>query len=690
MLSLGEEQQMLLTHYVTPNYFSVLGVHAQLGTAMVEDAEGRPRAVLGNRLWQQRFGGDPRIVGKTIVLNKKAFLVAGVMPADFIGLNRPVNTDAWLSTDAALGATRRQERNGEFEMVARLKPGVTIPHAAAVLDAAIRGEGKHKPAPAGSQGTILEQHFALGWRAGMLFGGGLLLILGGVLFVACANVAQLRLAQSESRKKEMGIRMALGAGAWRITRQWLVETGLVSLVGAGLGVLLAQFLTAKLAEFVAGASPYMNLGVRLDLRALAYAASALVLSILLAGLAPARLSARLNIWETITAEQGVAGTRRGWQKQALIAGQVAVSVALFGCAVLFVTSLRNAANIHPGLDPNKKLLILAVGHGRNATASTWCVPACERLAALPGVRNATYARRLPLSGSGDGYTVRVEVAGMAPKNIYENNVAGNYFAVMGTRLVAGRGIDESDRESSQPVVVVSRNFATQLLAGGPPVGKWIKVDGIMRQVVGIAEDGPASELHETPAPYLFLPSTQVPLGDVTLMVETAGEPAALERAARQELKRFDPGVIIFGAGTLRRQIEEALAGDTMMASIASGLGVFGILLTAAGLFGVLQYSVARRTRELGVRMAMGARPVEIQRLILGESLRMAAWGIPFGLGLLAVAAYYARSVVLGVSPLDPRIYVLSVVAVLAITMVAAWLPARRATRVDPMAALRSE
>jgi hypothetical protein len=297
---------------------------------------------------------------------------------------------------------------------------------------------------------------------------------------------------------------------------------------------------------------------------------------------------------------------------------------------------------------------------------------------------------LPLSGSGGGYTVRVEIPGQAPLDVLENNVGGNYFAVVGTRLMAGRGVDANDRDGTQPVAVVSRNFANQLLAAREPLGQWIKVDGQMRQVVGIAEDGPSIDLHEPPAPYLYLPYAQTGRGDVTLMIETAGEPAALERAARRELKRFDSRVSIFAAGTLRQQLDQALSQDTIMASFASGLGIFGILLTAGGLFGVLQYSVSRRTRELGVRMALGARPAAIERLILGESLRMAAWGIPIGMGLLAAAVWYARSMVLGVSPLDPRIYGLSAAAVLGLTLLAAWLPARRATRVDPMAALRSE
>jgi len=242
-----------------------------------------------------------------------------------------------------------------------------------------------------------------------------------------------------------------------------------------------------------------------------------------------------------------------------------------------------------------------------------------------------------------------------------------------------------------PVAVVSKNFASQMLAGHEPLGQWIKVDGQMRQVVGIAEDGPSNYLHEPPSPFLFLPYAQMQaVGDVTLMIETSGEPAALERAGRQELKRYDSRAVVYEAGTLRRQLDQALSNDTILATIASGLGMFGILLTAAGLFGVLQYSVNRRTRELGVRMAMGARPGEIQSLILGESLRMAAYGIPIGLGMLAAAAWFARSLVLGVSPLDPRIYVLSAAAVLGLTLLAAWLPVRRATRVDPMAALRSE
>jgi predicted permease len=694
MLSGAEGELPVLTHAVTPNYFSVLGVNARLGTASVEAAEGRPRVVVGYQLWQRRFGGDPQIVGKSILLNQKAFLVAGIMPREFTGLVRGVTTDIWMNADAWFTVFGfhggEKSRRGQFEMFARLRPGVKAERAGDVLDAAIRGEGKHKPAPAGSRGTSLKPEYALSWSDNLQYGGGLLLILGAVLFVACANVAQLRLAQAETRKREMGVRMALGASAWRVTRQLLVETALVSLMGAGLGIVLAQSLMRKAAQFLSAGRVFIDYNIQLDSRVLAYTVAALLLSVALAGLAPARHALRLNVSETLKSGQSVTGARGGWQRRVLIVGQVAVSVALLGCAVLFVTSLRNAAAVRPGMDPTKKLLILEIATGKPTTASAWCEPACRRLAGLPGVRGATYARRLPLSGSGGGYTVRAEVAGNQPLDVLENNVGSNYFSQMGTRVMAGRGIDATDREGSQPVVVVSEAFANRMLAGRGPLGAWVKVDGVMRQVVGIAADAPSNALHEVPSPFLFLPYTQVRLDDITLMVETAGEPAALERAVRQELQLYDSRMKIYSAGTLAQQMEEALSWDRMMATIASGLGMFGVLLTAAGLFGVLQYAVNRRTRELGLRMAIGASAGEIQRLILGESLSMAAWGIPLGLALLGAAVYGARTMVLGVSPLDPRIYLLSAAVVAAVTLLAGWLPARRATRVDPMEALRSE
>jgi predicted permease len=689
-----ENRPLLLTSPVTSNYFSVLGLRAQLGAASVDAVEGRPQAVLSHKLWMTRFGGDPHIAGKTILLNGKAFQVAGVMPSQFLGLARGISTDVWIGTDAWFhvfgGQQEEQSRAGQFEIAARLKPGVSAAHAAAVLDAAIRGPGKHKPSPAGATGTSLEPKFAPTWTASLLYGGGLLLVLGAILFVACANVAQLRLAQTEARRKELAMRKALGASGWRVMLQLLVETAVLTIAGFGLGIAVANAFMNKVAMFISTIDTRLDLGISLNARVVTYAVAAMLFSVLLASIAPVRHAMGLHVSEALKSDQGVAGPGGGWMRRVLITGQVAVSVALTGSAVLFLASLHNAAEVRPGLDPHKNLLVLEVAHGPEATVATWCVPASERLAALPGVRGVTFARRLPLSGSGGGWSIRVEVPGRAPLDVRANNVAGNYFSMLGTRVVAGRAIDASDREGSVPAVVISQTLARQMLPDRNPLGQWISVGGKARQVVGVAEDAPSNDLHETPSAYLFLPYTQMPLSDVTLMIETAGDPALIERAARRELKSFDPRSAVYGSGTLRKQMEAALAPDRMMASLISGLGVFAVLLTAAGLFGVVQYSVNRRTRELGLRIALGAHPARIQRMILGESLRIAAWGVPLGLGLLAVAARLARSAVLGVSPLDPMIYWISAASVTALTIAAGWLPAWRATRIDPMEALRSD
>jgi predicted permease len=694
MLAQGEDTEAILAYPVTPNFFTFLGVRAALGRATVDSVAGRPGVVLGHRLWQRRFGGDPQVVGKTVLLSGKAFAVTAVMPAQFTGLQRGVANDVWLSMDAwfdVLGnAAEKQGRNGQFEFVARLKPGVTPERAAALLDAVIRGPGKHKPAPAGSPGTWLEGRFAPGWKGNLLFGGGLALVLGLVLFVACVNVAQLRLAQAETRKKELGVRMALGAGPGRVARQLLTETGLVSAAGSVLGLFLAQVFIGRVTEFIAAAGLSLDLGIRLDYRVLAFTLAAAAVSVLLAGLAPARYAVQLDVAEVLKSEQGVSGARGGRQRKAFMVGQVAVSVMLFGVALLFLQSFRNAAAIHPGLDPHKKLLVMTVGSGWQSRITLWCEQACTRLAGLPGVRGATFARRLPLADSGGGATVRVEMPGLAPMGVGFNNVAGNYFSMMGTHVLAGRGIDANDREGSPLAVVVSQRFARQVYGGRNPLGEWISVDRKRRQVVGVAEDAPANNLHEAAEPFLYLPFAQATPDDITLMVETAGEPERLERAVRHELKQFDPRVTVFDAMTLRQHMQHALLFDRFMVGLSMLMGVLGFLLTAAGLFGVIQYAVNRRTREIGLRVALGARPSEIHRMVLGESLRMAAWGIAIGIVLLGAAAWSVRSVVLGINLLNPAAYLASSAAAVAIALLAAWWPASRATRIDPIAALRSE
>jgi len=693
-LGTGDDRRSVLVYPSTSNFFEFLGVKARVGRASFEPVGGDSAVVIGYRLWQQRFGGDPRIAGKRIMLDGHNFVVAGVMPAEFTGMIRGVPNDVWISMEDWFKfpgrAAERYERDaGDFEIIVRLKPGVTTQRAGAQFDAAIRGAGKRKPAPTGEAGTVLEANFAPGWKSTLMGGGGLLLVLGLVLFVACANVAQLRLALAETRKKELGIRMALGAGSWRVARQLLVETAVVSLAGASAGVLLAQFLMQKVSAFIMAVAPIMDYGIRLDYRVLTFAVAAALCAVVLSGFAPTRDAVKVNVIDVLKSEQGATGARSTWRKKALVVGQIAVSVMLFGLAVLFFESFRNATTMRPGFDPHKKMLVMDVESSPRMSGLMWCEQVSERLAALPGVRGATFARRLPLSGSGGGMTARVEIPGQAPRGVPVYNVAGNYFSIMGTRVLAGRGIDTNDRESSPLVVVLSQLLAHQAFPGKNPIGQWVSVDGKMREIVGIAEDAPIEDLHEHPVPSLYLPFAQMPWGGITLLIETASEPGALAKAVRQEIKRFDPGVLV-GTTTLREFMQQALAFDQLLVRLSSGLGVFGFVLTAAGLFGVIQYAVNRRTREIGLRMALGAQPGEIKKMVLSESLRMAALGVPIGVLLLAPLAWSVRAVVIGVTPAAPLMYVSGAAAALVVALSAAWLPARRATRVDPMAALRAE
>jgi putative ABC transport system permease protein len=688
----GGSDQVLVSP-ATPDFFAVVGVKAALGRARFETAGERPAAVLGWRLWQRRFGGDRGIIGKTIVLSGKPLAVAAVMPPEFGGLERGVANDIWVSADTWFDVLRRgsrQDRADQFEFVVRLNRGASAPAAAAQLDASIRGPGKRKPAPAGTQGTRLEASFAPGLRDQVLTGGGLMAVLMLVLFVACANVAQLRMAQAEARRKETGMRMALGAGRGRIAGQLLLETGLLAVPGAALGLLIAHALLAKAIEFLTMGQAYVDPGIRLDTRVLAFTIAATLISVLMAGMPPARFASRLDISEVLKSEQGSTGGRTGWRRRFLIAAQAAIGIALFGSTLLMLQSLRSAAAIRPGLDPSKKLLLLEAVPGLKLSNVEWAEQACERLAALPGARAATYARRLPLSESGGGATVRVEMQGQAPRAVKFNNVGGSYFAVMGTRVVAGRGIDTNDRPGTEPVTVVSESFARQFLAGRNPLGQWIRARGKTWHVVGVAQDAPSNDLHEPIEPYLYFAYAQNPMDDITLVLETAGEPSMLARAMTSAIRQFDSRALLYGQRTLREQMDAALANDRLITTAASTLGLFSLGLLAAGIFGVLQYAVTERRRELGLRVALGATPRAIEGLVLGETLRIALFAIPPGLGLLKALTVAARSAIPGAVPAGTPLYASSAVAVFAIMLASAWIPARRATRIDAMEALRMQ
>jgi putative ABC transport system permease protein len=691
-LSNDEGSDSVVTAAVTTNFFSLLGVRALLGQATVNTApDGRPQAVISHWLWRQRFGGDSRIVGRTVMLSGKPFTVAGVMPSPFGASPKGFSSDVLIAADALFDVlgnrSEREEANGAFVIIARLPAGANPLAVAARLDPPIRGPGAHKSAPAGSWGTRLQASFAPTWTGRLEAGGGLLPVFALLLWVACGNVAQMRLAQTEARKKELGVRIALGSSSLGVARLLVAESALVIAVGAILGLLLANALSHWLVTTIS-LQFSVEWGARLDWRVLGFTLAATAASLLLAGLAPARYALRLDVNQTLKSGRETRPARSRWQK-VLIAGQTASSVAFFGLAILFLQSFHHAARTWPGFNPGQPMIVFSVANLR-MDATPWAEQACAQLAAVPGVRGVTFARRLPLSHTEGGWDTPVEAPGQTPVVAAQNAVGPNYFSLMGTRLLAGRGIAPDDRPDTPPVTVVSRQLARRLFGDRNPVGQWVKIEGKRMQIVGVCADEPVYGLHEAGQPTFYRPYRQRPEGLLTLVIETAGKPESLIPAVRQELKRFDPGAVMFDLTTLRQFMRRALFEDRLAAGVTTAVGVLGFLLTAAGLFGVIQYTVNRRTREIGICLALGAGPGRIQRMVLGQSVRMIVWGAVLGLGLVAAGAWCVRSAVLGVTPINGWAYAGSAAAALLVSVAAAWLPARRAAAVDPMEALRRE
>ncbi len=687
---------LVLVSPVAPNFFPMLGVRPILGALSFQSGDGRPGAILGWRLWQRRFNGDTGVIGKTITLSGHAFAVTAVMSRDFGGLERGISNDVWLSTDAWFDVLKRSERQShsdQFEIIARLKPGTNSIELAERLDASIRGPDAHKPAPKGVRATAVTARFGGGWSDNVRLSGALLGVLVLVLFVACANVAQLRMAQTEARRKELAIRKALGAGTGRIARQLLTETAVLAIPGVLVGLLLAQYLL----DFAAPFLPASSIALAIDRRVLVFTALASLFSLIVAGLSPVRMAAEISLSDAIKAGQGTAGSRPAWWRNLFMTAQIAISIALVGVALLFVFNLREVARIEPGFNPAKKLLIVNAVPGLSIAPHQWAEQVCDRLATLPGVRAATFARRLPLGSSGGGVTVSVEVGDQPPQAVRFNNVAGNYFDVMKPRLVRGRGIDANDLAGTPLVTVVSEKFARQFLPGRDPIGETIRVTPAFSsnppktwQVVGVVADAPINQLHETIEPYLYFSYAQMPVDDLTIALETATSPAASMRSMVETIRQFDPKATLYQMTTLEDYLSAAMTSDRLISAAATGLGLFSAALMAAGLFGALHYAVARRTRELGLRVALGATPARIRRLILGDALRLLWWGAPAGMLLSIGLGSLARALLVGVSAIDPWVCLGGATLVVGVVLLATWLPARSAARLEPMEALRAE
>jgi putative ABC transport system permease protein len=706
----GEGQgQEVSVEVVSQNYFAALGVKALLGRTFSPQpsqtaAEGRA-VVLSYALWQKYFGGDPSLPGKTTLLDGKEFTVIGITSRDFCGLRGGWTPGIWVTkegwetmvpgeeqTDAA-----RDER--WFDVAGHLRPNAQLNEARAQLQTLAKRLALASPAT-NQDVKFLAQPASEVAHEGMEVGIYLMAMVGLVLLISCANVANLLLAQTERRQREIAMRRALGAGRRRLVGQLLTEGLLLSVAGGVLGVLLASWLMNLLPALVPGL-PEMNL--RLDSRVLLFTTAITLLTALVFGLAPALRAAKCDLAAVLKGEDPRLGQAAGRLplRSLLVCGEIALSVVLLAGSALLLRSFLYSQRINTGFDPKKNVLMLSVAppefYGYTEAQARAIYPAlAARVESVPGVIRASYARRPPLTGSEEGETQAVVIPGVQPPagtdhfKIRYNIVAPKFFAIVGARLEKGREFNEFDLPSTAPVVIINDAMARRFWPGQDPVGRSLQIGKKDYQIVGVVEAGRYVNLHETVQPYLFLPFSQVFSFECMLLVETAADPRALVPTILKETAAVDKHLPIVNAVTFKEYMQEVLSEERSMAGLLVSLSILGMFLAAVGLYAAVAYLVNRRTHELGIRMALGARRGDVLRLVLAQGLRLSGVGAAVGLAGAFAASRLMSRFIYGVALTDPLSYVASIFVAVSVALAACYFPARRATQVDPMAALRYE
>jgi macrolide transport system ATP-binding/permease protein len=703
----GERPERIWASVVSGNFFDVLGVRAAAGRTFLPEedgaANGHPVVVLSWDFWQSRFQGDPALVGRTLRLNGHPYTVVGVAPRGFHGADIGLAVDLWvplaMQPRIVTGGDRLEQRGwGWMNAVARIAPGVTDERAQASLEAV--SAQLAKDFPGNNEGvTFVAYRF---WNAPgnddslrtLIVAGAMALL---VLLLACANVANLLLVRALGRRRETAIRLSLGAGRGQLVRLLLAEGLALSLLAGGLAVLITLW-SRRLFELL---SPPVDVPVGppppLDGRVLAFAAAVALLTGLAFSLAPAlQLTSRRLAGVLRDEGTAVSGGRKGRLRNGLVVVQVALSCVLLITAGLFARSLRQASALDPGFSARNVLLAAAdvFPNGYDeARGRIFYRELRRRLAALPGVESASFAMMLPLSGSSSSSSAEIE--GYQPKRDEEVNVGFNfvgpgYFETIGIPVLRGRGLNAADDERAPKVAVINEAMARRYWPDGGALGGKLKTVGKDLTVVGIVKNGAYQQLDEEPQPMLYAPMMQNYVSSMILHVRTAGDPAGLVNALRAEVRALDPSLPLADVRTMGEHLRLATFNQRLLASFLGGLGAIALLLSTIGLYSVIRYAVSQRTRELGVRMALGAQPGEVARLVLGQGMVLALLGAVLGLMVAFATGRLLANQLYGVSATDPVVFAGVLALLAAVSALASWLPARMAARVDPMIAIRAE
>ncbi len=693
------------------NYFDVLGVNPILGRGfLVEEDQtpgGHPVVVLSYSCWQKRFGADPGIVGRTVLINRENFTVVGIAPKDFVGTDVAFAPEFWAPITMAqviepgsMWLDRRDNNN--LFMVGRVKPGVTQAQVKANMEAITLQLAKEHPAENEGRGILLSKPglFIPSIRdASITFAGVLMVVVGLVLLLACVNLANLQLARATSRRKEIAIRLSVGASRGRLVRQLITEGVMVSLIGGALGIVLATWINQVVRAIKLPMDIALVFDLRLDWRVMLFAFALSILTGIAFSLLPALQSSKPALIPSLKDDAALGGFRRSRLRNSLVVAQVALSLVLLICAGLIMRSLQTVQQVGPGFDTqNAVAMSYDVGlQGYDETRGrTFNHEILGRARTVTGVESAALTSNLPLSlnyNSSGVYLEGQQVTGSASlPTCIPISVSPGFFETMRITL-RGRDFAENEDKLESRVAIVNETFAKKFFPGTDPIGKRFNFSGSkdpLWQIIGVCGDGKYNTLGETPQPAVFRPEFRDNDKSLTLVARTRGETNSVISVLRREFQKMDPTMPLYDVKTLTEHMEIPLFPARMAANVLSCFGLLALGLAAIGIYGVMSYVVTGRTREIGLRMALGAQLRHVRKLILGQGMMLAGLGLAIGLIILFVLTRFLTGMLYGVSPADPLTFCVITTLLAAVAFVACWLPARRAARVNPVEALRSE
>ena len=711
-----DDSRMVPAEEVTGNYFQVLGVRLMLGRGFDEAQDrvpgGNPATVLSYAMWKKDFALDPHIIGKTITLNEHPITVIGIAPPDFHGLMRMVAPRLWIpiSMDSVLHLGNPVQDRGSQWLFAtgRLKPTASLGQAQAELHAIAARLERTYPDSNKDRSVILlrASHVKIFPELDTVLYAGSFVLLGFaglILLIACANIAGMLMARATGRRKEIAIRAALGGGRRRLVRQLLTENLLLSLLGGVSALLMTALLNRGLSNALANFNTSLPIGLGLtidvDWRVLGFTLAAVLGTTFLVGLIPAIRTSKQSLADTLKMETGAATGERGKHRllNTLVVAQLMISLMLLICAGLALRSLWNASRVNPGFDPSG----LATASfspslaGYNASqASAFYRQLAARVATLPGVQSASDTDRLPLS-------LDVQISGYAPGNANAKSrpkntpvptatVDADYFKTMRIPILRGREFNEQDTEKSSPVLIVNQTLANRFWPGQYALGKHVAHAGKTYDVVGIVADGKYVTLGEAPRPYVYLAMRQSEIPDRILIARTFGDPRTALASIRNISKQLDSKVPLTNLETVQQAMSVSLLLPRAGGTLFGLFGLLGLILASIGLYGVISYTVAQRIHEIGIRIALGAGPTDIARLVIRRGLGIVLTGVALGLAGSFALTRVLSIMLYGISSIDPLTFAAVAVFQIAVAIAACYIPARRATSVDPMVALRYE